>query len=147
MPDCRNRAAKVSRKPLPNTAAPHHGELLLADAREQLARGLVFRVTLGKLAADGEVEDLRSELREQAAEISLIPLNLVDKRQVFAESADDAVLLGERRNRDEQATQNSAINVGSARANGIRTNFFPVIGRIKKVDEIMRVTEKRLNAN
>ena len=97
MPDCRNRAAKVSRKPLPNT---HHGELVLADAREQLARGLVFRVTLGKLAADGEVEDLRSELREQAAEISLIPLNLVDKRQVFAEGADDSTLLGKRRNRN-----------------------------------------------
>ena len=101
MPDCRNRAAKVSRKPLPNTAAPHHGELLLADAREQLARWLVSRIPLDELAADGEVEVLGLELREQAVEVSLVSLDLVDEGEVFVERVDDTMLLRQRRNGDD----------------------------------------------
>lgn len=82
-------------------AALDHGELLLADAREQLARGLVSRVALGELAADGEVEHLRFELRDQAVEVRPVSLDPVDERQVFAEHVDDAALLGEGRDRNE----------------------------------------------
>ncbi|WP_226798395.1 hypothetical protein, partial [Collinsella aerofaciens] len=71
--------------------------------REQLARGLVSRTPLGKLSADGEVEDLRLELREQAFEISPVPLDRVDERQVSVERVDDAALLGEGRDGDQES--------------------------------------------
>ena len=40
-------------------------------------------------------------MREQAVEVRLVSLDPVDERQVFAKGADDAALLGEGRNGDD----------------------------------------------
>ena len=60
---------------------------------------------LDELPTDGQVEHLGLELREQAVEVRPVSLDPVDECQVFVERVDDAALLGEGRDRNEQLSR------------------------------------------
>ncbi len=64
---------------------------------------------LDELPADGEVEHLRFELREQAVEVRPVSLDPVDERQVVVERVDDAALLGEGRDGNKEVGNNALV--------------------------------------
>ena len=64
---------------------------------------------LDELPTDGQVEHLGLELREQAVEVRPVPLDLVDEGEVFVERADDAALLGKRRDGNQKAGNNALV--------------------------------------
>lgn len=91
--------------------------------REKLACGLVSGVVLDELPTDGQVEHLGLELREQAVEVRPVSLDPVDECQVFVERVDDAALLGEGREGENEVRYITEINFESM-GSAADFNFF-----------------------
>ena len=76
---------------------------------KKLRQKLLDLAIRGKLVPQDPNDEPSSELREQAVEVRLVPLDPVDEGEVFAEGADDAALLGEGRDGNQEVGNNALV--------------------------------------